>query len=69
MSRSYIPEYVYGAIHDANGRWTGEHGLVPWPAHLRPQETPDIELTKKGEAYVAAALADHGGEAKRHRHA
>jgi hypothetical protein len=61
MSRSYIPEHVYGAIHDDNGRWTGEYGLVPWPAHLRPQETPDVELTKKGEAYVAAALAEADG--------
>ncbi|MBN9079694.1 MAG: hypothetical protein BGN87_18575 [Rhizobiales bacterium 65-79] len=61
MSRSYIPEYAYGAIHDDNGRWTGKYGLVPWPAHLRPQETPDIELTKKGEAYVAAALAEADG--------
>jgi len=34
---SYQPEYVYGSIHDANGLWTGEYGLKPWPAHLQPR--------------------------------
>lgn len=34
---SYQPEYVYGSINDANGLWTGEYGLKPWPAHLQPR--------------------------------
>lgn len=64
---AYTPEFTYGAIHDENGHWTGKQGLVPWPAHLAPrrremaQERPDIELTKKGEAHVAAALREANG--------
>lgn len=36
---AYIPEYVFGSLPDANGRWTGEYGLKPWPAHLQPRPT------------------------------
>lgn len=69
---SYIPEYVYGHVPGTYG----EMGLIPWPAHMTPREPdqlPDInlkqlygepsgvELTKKGEAYVAGALAEAGG--------
>ncbi|MGC4024412.1 MAG: hypothetical protein QM744_04205 [Mesorhizobium sp.] len=36
---SYQPEYVYGDIPDANGRWTGQYGLKPWPAHLQARQT------------------------------
>lgn len=72
---SYIPEVVYGFTgFDKHGQET--HGLIPWPAHLRPRkpdplpdlnlkqlygETSGVELTKKGEAYAAAALAEAGG--------
>jgi hypothetical protein len=60
---SYIPEHYYGAVHDANGRWTGQYGLVPWPDHLKPREPEPsgVELTKKGEAYAEAALAEAKG--------
>lgn len=65
---SYIPEYVYGHVPGTYG----EMGLIPWPKHMTPREPdqlPDInlkqlygepsgvELTKKGEAYIA----QHGG--------
>lgn len=63
---AYVPGFVYG--------FTGwdeynqpMHGLVEWPEHLkprqeaRPAETPDIALTKKGEAYAERALAEADG--------
>jgi hypothetical protein len=61
---SYIPEYVYGLIPGSYLEYGGpRYGLIPWPAHLQPrrEEQPDIGLTKKGEAYVAAALAEADG--------
>lgn len=57
---AYVPEFVYG--------FTGWdeynqpiHGLVEWPAHLTPREASGIELTKKGQSYVAAAMAEADG--------
>jgi hypothetical protein len=70
---SYIPEVVYGQVPGTYGQM----GLIPWPAHMKPRgadEEPrvtsslsapvnssDVDLTKKGEAYVAAALAEADG--------
>jgi len=55
---SYVPEYVYGFTGwDERGNAT--YGLVEWPEYLKPR--PQVELTKKGEAYVQAALAETGG--------
>jgi len=52
---SYIPEFSYGPIRDADGYYSGRYGLLPWPDHLQPrQPTTGIELTKKGEAYCAS---------------
>lgn len=66
---SYIPEYVYGVIPDTYREYDGpRHGLIPWPAHMTPKcglennpRSSGVELTKRGEAYVAAALAEAGG--------
>lgn len=60
---SYIPEHYFGAVYDGNGHWTGQYGLVPWPEHLKPRELlpSGVELTKKGEAYAEAALAEAKG--------
>jgi hypothetical protein len=60
---SYIPDYVYGLIPGTYGKM----GLIPWPAHMTPSRLPEqnsasgVELTKKGESYVAAALAEADG--------
>jgi len=61
---SYIPEHVY-SFTGWDERNQPTYGLVPWPERLKPRQ-PDavssgVELTKKGEAYVQAALAEAGG--------
>ena len=59
---SYIPEYTYGLIPGSYRKHGGpQYGLIPWPAHLRPREASGVQLTKKGEAYAAAALAEADG--------
>jgi len=58
---SYIPEHVY-SFTGWDDRNQPTYGLVPWPKHLQPREPGrDIQLTKKGESYVQAALAEAGG--------
>jgi hypothetical protein len=61
MSGCYIPEYVYGAIHDDNGRWTGECGLVPWPAHLRPRDASAPEEATQPAPEAPTTLVNAGG--------
>jgi len=52
---SYTPESYYGLIPGSYREHGGPRfGLVPWPAHLRPREHADVELTKKGERHCAA---------------
>jgi hypothetical protein len=52
---SYTPESYYGLIPGSYREHGGPRfGLVPWPTHLRPRESADVELTKKGERYCAA---------------
>lgn len=56
----YVPDQVYGLIPGSYREYGGpRYGLHPLPAHLQPREG-SVELTKKGEAYVAAALAEAG---------
>lgn len=58
---SYIPEHVYGQT-GWDKRCQPLYGLMPWPEHLKPRDQDrDIQLTKKGESYVQAALAEADG--------
>lgn len=60
---AYLPEQVYG-LNTTLLRQTGrlEYGLHPLPDHLRRREHPSgVELTKKDERYVQAALAEADG--------
>lgn len=47
---SYIPEHYYGLVPGSYREPGGErYGLIPWPAHMKPQEMtqaplPDIDL-------------------------
>ncbi len=48
---SYIPEHYYGLVPGSYREPGGErYGLIPWPAHMRPQQQPsyaplpDIDL-------------------------
>jgi len=44
---SYIPDICFGSIRNADGHWTGETGLVSFPAHMRPRKPeplPDVDL-------------------------
>ncbi|WP_137113329.1 hypothetical protein [Mesorhizobium sp. GR13] len=51
---AYIPEYVFGSLPDANGLWTGEYGLKPWPAHLRTRPTaPESNGSSESTAFLA----------------
>ena len=51
---SYQPQYVFGGIPDANGCWTGEYGLKPWPAHLQPRPTaPESNVSPEPTAFLA----------------
>jgi hypothetical protein len=62
---SYIPEFCYGPIYDANGYWTGQSGLVPWPEHLKPrtrEPLPDVDLKALfNEPTAVPQLVEAGG--------
>lgn len=59
---AYVPEFTYGLLPHSYRNGAGpQYGLVPWPAHLRSPESSGIELTKKGEAYAHAAIANAAG--------